>query len=158
MSFLRPNRDSSPVQASGGLHELAQQKVQAALAGLSQVETADADDTDPAVQQAVERMQAQLRELNATDRWGRPVTWAQLAHIVIGPLAGTLRDEADDPEKADDHEAERREERLLAALERRYPDPPRPDSTTAEHTLPGCGVADALTGSTTRWPSDRHPR
>jgi len=148
---------------------------------------------DPVVLEAVERMQAHLSQLVAADQWGRPLSWAQVARLVIGPRADRMRD-ADTagvlmeaithPEPNGDHHAEhlkRRllplegggqryvfqaetaeptethaepqpetsaekpaaddthlaEERLLAALEHRYPEPqPRPH---AERAVQGVG-------------------
>lgn len=93
MPRRRPQRSApeTPV-ALAGLHELAQSKVQAALAGLSQPDPTQQEDPDPVVQQALERMRMHLGELDATDRYGRPVSWAQIARIVIGPLADRVRD------------------------------------------------------------------
>jgi len=203
VSFLRPNRDDSPVHESEALHALAQQKVQAALAGLSEAkspaEPAPQGDQDPVVLDAVERMQTYLSQLVAADQWGRPLTWAQVARIVIGPLADRIRDadtagmlievlshpeqqhlvehhadhlkrrllplegggqryvfEAETKEPVDEPTEEQAEsqpeppahdqivdevhlaeERLLAALEHRYPEPqPRPH---AERAVQGVG-------------------
>ena len=192
MSFLRSNRDPEPGRESEALHALAQQKVQAALAGLSkstETEPAPQGEQDPVVLDAVERMQTHLSQLVAADQWGRPLTWAQVARLVIGPLADRMRD-ADTaavlmeaithPEPHHDHhadhlrrrllplegggqryvfqaeteepaerqhetpadrpvvdEAHLAEERLLAALEHRYPQPrPRPH---AERAVQGVG-------------------
>lgn len=188
MTFLRSQPSQSADSSPAGLHLLAQQKVQAALAGLNQAMPAEPipqGEQDPVVLEAVERMQAHLSQLVAADQWGRPLTWAQVARLVIGPLADRMRDadttgvlmeaithpeqhderhadhlrrrllplegggqryvfqaesdepcaEADPETSADKQIVEQvhlAEERLLAALEHRYPQPqPRPHADLA---------------------------
>jgi hypothetical protein len=46
----------------------------------------DEPDPDPVVQAAADRLREQLSSLQATDEWGRPVTWRQVARIALGPL------------------------------------------------------------------------
>ncbi len=96
MSTQTPNDRTVDDLAQPRLQAMARQKVQAALAGLSEVkspaEPAPQGEQDPVVLDAVERMQTHLSQLVAADQWGRPLTWAQLARVVIGPLADRVRD------------------------------------------------------------------
>lgn len=52
----------------------------------------DEVDSDPLVEDAVQRLRAALTSMEARDEWGRPLAWRHVARIVLGPLLTQLRD------------------------------------------------------------------
>ena len=105
MSLLRrPAPDDVDDDSPEALHALAQQKVQAAIAGLGGGRAVgDAleecpgavgalEDADPVVAAALERLSACAPELMAEGPDGQAVSRVDLVRAVLGPLAGRNRD------------------------------------------------------------------